>query len=159
MQTCHLPHHCLLWGFKLKNTASNFISGFSLDSSQSDIYMHFNTVSFHPALCNSLSITQGSINKQRQMTIWNQPLNCFLSPSLTGLLQLTSWIFHIHERLDTFSLALTLRKTPLTDFLFYSLKLPRSKNKYSKLTTSLQSVILSISCKQQSRLCFYLRSY
>lgn len=84
-----LPHHCLLWGFKLKNTASNFMSGFSLDSSQSDIYMHFNAVSFHPALCNSLSMTEASRNKQGQMKIWNQPLNCFFSPSLTGLLQLT----------------------------------------------------------------------
>lgn len=88
-QIRHLPHHCLLWGLKLKNTATNFISGFSLDSSQSAIYMHFNAASFHPALCNSLSITEGSINKQRQMRIWNQPLNCFFSPSLTGLLQLT----------------------------------------------------------------------
>lgn len=88
-QICHLPHHCLLWGSKLKNTASNFMSGFSLDSSQSDIYMHFNAVSFHPALCSSPSITEASINKQRQMKIWTQPLNCFFSPSLTGLLQLT----------------------------------------------------------------------
>lgn len=56
-------------GIKLKNTATNFIPGFSLDSSQSDSYMHFNAVSFYPAPCNSLPITHSSINKKSQMKI------------------------------------------------------------------------------------------
>lgn len=70
-------------GNKLKNTASNFIPDFSPDSSQSDIYMHFNAVSFYPAPCNSLPITHGSINKESPLKIWNPPLNCFFLPSLT----------------------------------------------------------------------------
>lgn len=48
-------------------------------------------------------------------------------------------ICHIHVRLDTFSLVVTmlLKLHQEISYLFYLLKLPRSKNNYNKLTTSL----------------------
>lgn len=69
-------------GITLNNTASNFIPGFSLHSSQNDIYMYFNALPFFFPLPTTLPITHCSINNESRMKIRNEALNCFSSPTL-----------------------------------------------------------------------------